>query len=562
MANYNDFDYAFPARKSFNYYNGERREVVGGGEIIQTEGIENHYWVNSVNTFTHDFSGCFSPSTALHIPIASYANGLSFVWDAYVYHESSEYVMLRGDISIYDKNGNNVSDDFYRIYNESGDPTKASLGVNCGKETNQVSNCTFRTLGAYTYYHNGTTPPDRMSFIWASADNDRNQTDAPDLSGDIKTSDFDKYYGNYTVFDITTDTEYQRFLNALILNGDGTPITPILPSEDPSTPGGGDEANPDYNPFSDPIDFPGLPTGGSAIASGFIRVYNPTTGQLQQLAGKLWSSEFYNTIEKIMNDPMEAMISLHSVPFAVVGGGPANIEIGNYNSQISANTITAQYYTIDCGNISLPEHWASALDYSPYTTVDIFIPFVGVRSLQIDDVMGKVLNLKYNVDILSGSAIAMLKSGGSVLYTYNTQLHSEIPYTMGSYGRLVQSIISTAGGAIAGAVTGGVGTLLGASIGGALGTALSKHSDVSRGGSLGGPVGVMGDFVPYLIIHRPIQSLAGDFAHKKGYPANITATLNSVSGYTVVDKIHLNNIDCTDAERDEINALLKDGVII
>ena len=148
-----------------------------------------------------------------------------------------------------------------------------------------------------------------------------------------------------------------------------------------------------------------------------------------------------------------------------------------------------------------------------------------------------------------------------MLYTYNTQVHTEIPYTMSSYGRLVQSIIGVAGTAI-GATAGGAGALIGSSIGGALGTAMTKHSDISRGGSLGGAVGVMGDFTPYLIIHRPIQSLASDFASKKGYPANIGATLSSVSGYTVVDKIHLTNIDCTDTERDEIHALLKEGVII
>ena len=358
-----------------------------------------------------------------------------------------------------------------------------------------------------------------------------------------------------------SDEELDNLLNDLNEHGDGTPITPILPSEDTSEPGGGDDANPDYNPFSDPVDFPGLPTGGSAIESGFIRVYTPSSLQLQSLASVLWGNDFINTIHKIMNDPMEAMITLHSVPFQIVGGGSVNIEVGNFDTEVQAPIVTTQYYTLDCGNISLPEHWASALDYSPYTNVDIFIPFVGVRSLQIDDVMGRVLNLKYNIDILTGSAIAMLKCGDSVLYTYNTQVHTEIPYTMSSYGRLVQSIIGIAGTAI-GATAGGAGAIIGGSIGGALGTAMTKHSDVSRGGALGGAVGVMGDFTPYLIIHRPIQSLAGDFASKKGYPSNISATLGSVSGYTVVDKIHLTGIDCTDTERDEIHALLKDGVII
>ena len=381
----------------------------------------------------------------------------------------------------------------------------------------------------------------------------------PSIAGDVYVEKVQPPWGRSEIyFGYNT---LDDFMNAIIENGDGTPITPLLPEDDTSTPGGGTQADPDYNPHSEPVDFPGLPSGGGAIASGFIRVYNPTSGQLQALANKLWSNDFFDTIEKIMNDPMEAMISLHSVPFQIVGGSNANIRVGNYNTEVSAKTVTTQYYTLDCGNISLPEHWASALDYSPYTTVDIFIPFVGVRPLQIDDVMNRVLNLKYNIDVLTGCAVAMLKCGDSVLYTYNTQVHAEIPYTMSSYGRLVQSIIGVAGTAIGGAA-GGAGAIIGGAMGGALGTAMTKHSDISRGGSLGGAVGVMGDFTPYLIIHRPIQSLASEFASKKGYPSNITATLSSVSGYTVVDKIHLTGIDCTDTERDEIHALLKDGVII
>ena len=553
MATYSLNDYTYSQKLRF--YNSERRENVGGSNIWD---YGKHYWDNANATlgqYTFDF---FQDVTEPRL-LCSFANGVTI---AYTYDKSNQgidpntgnyWASIKThlidsdgiDITYYDirlewdyRHVNVAAGTAQFYYNPPSFDYNLEVGDN---PINFISGGNFYVPSNYDLLHLGAIP-DIHGYVRVDGVNGVGNT----------WGRADIYFGY---------TDFNAYMNAIIENGDDTPITPLLPEDDPSTPGGGAQADPDYNPYGDPVDFPGLPTGGSAIASGFIRVYNPTAGQLQSLSHKLWSNDFFNTIEKIMNDPMEAMISLHSVPFQIVGGANANIEIGNYDTEISARTVTTQYYTLDCGNISLPEHWASALDYSPYTTVDIFIPFVGVRPLQIDDVMNRVLNLKYNIDVLTGCAVAMLKCGDSVLYTYNTQVHAEIPYTMSSYGRLVQSIIGVAGTAIGGAA-GGAGAIIGGAMGGALGTAMTKHSDISRGGSLGGAVGVMGDFTPYLIIHRPIQSLASGFASKKGYPSNITATLSSVSGYTVVDKIHLTGIDCTDTERDEIHALLKDGVII
>lgn len=476
------------------------------------------------------------------------------------------------------EDGSPLSDGGFRLYgtvhyrDKDGVDIHGSTAVNVFEAFQDtgydISHVKFYYISSYAeYLQNGTIPNTGQygaGFNIFGAIYGQNYWENPAQRPLGSDMDFNEYVTNWngsTLGRCYNWEEVDNFFQAIVDSGDGSIVTPILPSEDTSEPGGGDDANPDYDPYGDPVDFADLPTGGSALATGFVKVYSPTASELQSLASELWSSSFVNTLEKIMNDPMESMISLHAVPIGLVGSGTSNIKIGNYVSQVSSRYISAQYYTVNCGNISVPEHWASALDYSPYTNIDIFIPFVGVRPLQIDDVMGKVLTLKYNVDILTGSAVAMLKCGDSVLYTFNTQIHAEIPYTMSSYGRLVQSIVGIAGTAI-GATAGGAGAIIGASVGGALGTAMAKHSDISRGGALGGSVGVMGDFTPYLIIHRPLQSLASGFASKRGYPANIGATLGSVSGYTVVDKVHLTGIDCTDTERDEIRALLKDGVII
>ena len=547
-------DYQFPRKPKL--FNSERRELTG---CIDWRGNDTQYYpnisrgeANNVQEFHINVENTTQENPGGPVTLFTYANGVKLKATYYISSYDEQTINVWLTARYYDKDNNYIS----------ALPTETVMLASTTRYGATLTDVPFWfspcgvSYGDLSESLDGWQYHDMIVFYQRTSGS---PYEPINLNGAYTVDERYNYYGKgvHTI----SDADWDDFWDAIVGGGDGTPISPILPSEDTSEPGGGDMADPEYNPLSDPVDFPGLPTGGSAIASGFIRVYNPTSAQLQALAGKLWGNDFINTIHKIMNDPMEAMISLHSVPFQIVGGSNANIEIGNFDTEVSAKTVTTQYYTLNCGNISLPEHWASALDYSPYTTVDIFIPFVGVRSLQIDDVMGRVLNLKYNIDVLTGSAVALLKCGDSVLYTYNTQVHAEIPYTMSSYGRLVQSIISVAGTAI-GATAGGAGAVIGGGIGGALGTAMTKHSDISRGGSLGGAVGVMGDFTPYLIIHRPIQSLASDFASKKGYPSNISATLSSVSGYTVVDKVHLTGIDCTDSERDEIHALLKDGVII
>ena len=381
----------------------------------------------------------------------------------------------------------------------------------------------------------------------------------PSLIGNLSSQYLDNYYHapiNGTR-PIESNDDIVRFWEILKEKGNGKPIDSTDPEDDPSGPGGGDG---DYNPFSDKIPFPTLPTAGDSISTGFIRVYHPTSIQLKQLSNKLWSDDFYETILKINNDPMEAIISLHSVPYNL-SGSYANCVVGNYDTLISMEAISTQFYTLNLGSIHIPEHWGSALDYSPYCTVSCFLPYVGVVKMQVDDVVGKTLTVKYNTDVLSGATVALIMCGESVLYSFNTNLIFKHPITSSSFAPLYRAVIGAIGNTANGFTQGGAGGAAGAAIGSALSIAMSKHSEVTRGGSLGGSIGCLGSFTPYLIIHRPIQSLAAGFRHFKGYPSNITATLGSLSGYTEVESVHLEGLSCTDRERDEIMALLYNGVL-
>lgn len=352
-------------------------------------------------------------------------------------------------------------------------------------------------------------------------------------------------------------------------------INVVSPTEDPSQednpsgPGGGggsgagNPTRPGGDPYdtrSDPIDFPTLPTGGP-IASGAIKTFAVSVAVLTQLFEKLWNTSVFDVSrwQKLLEAPLDSIIGLNCIPITPAASqSGAEIKIGSFESGVSAPVVTQQYYTIDCGSVKIDEYWGSALDYSPYTKFQIYLPFIGIKDIQIDDAMGLTLNVKYNYDILSGNLTANIKCGKSVLYKFNGNVKQTIPissYTNTQLENALRTLPTMASTAMGAGATG-------AMVGAALNVAMSK-TNVQRTGDLSGSTGLLEDFVPYVIVHRPMQSLAADFKGFKGYPSNITAILNTLSGYTEVEYIHLTGIDgATDQELNEIESLLKAGVII
>ncbi len=290
-------------------------------------------------------------------------------------------------------------------------------------------------------------------------------------------------------------------------------------------------------------------------------MYNPSLANLQALGAKLWSNDFVESILKLWNDPMEAIITLGLIPFTPTSSGSTNCQIGNYDAEISIPRVTSQYETKSCGSVAIQEYWGNALDYAPYTEAEMFLPFVGMKKIDIDDIMNKTVSVDYNIDLLGGESICYVTVDNRVLYDFRCNLMSSVPISSSSYASLYSGILRAASSLAVGAAAGGVGAAAGG-LTSAVNVMTSKHGSIERGSDLTPNAGVLGLLTPYIILHRPIQSLPSNFGHFKGYPSNITRTLGSVSGYTEVSYIHLDGISATDAEKEEIYSLLKAGVIL
>lgn len=347
-----------------------------------------------------------------------------------------------------------------------------------------------------------------------------------------------------------------------------------------STTGGGGGT---FDGSSDPVAVPSLPSVG-ATNTGFISLFVPTQAQLKQVADYLWSGLFdLSTYLKIFENPMDCILGLSVVPVTVPTSGSAQITVGNIElSGISLPLASQQYVEVDCGSISFTDkYFGSYLDQDPYTKMALFVPYSGVHSVKADDIMGKTVNLKYHIDILTGSLVAFLTCGNSVLYEFNGACASNIPVNSINYASTIENAIriavnigttvATAGAAApmtgATAATREAARTFGTAVNMAGSTAegiLSLKPNIDRAGSLGGTTGLMGNQTPYFIITRPRLCKPANQNTFKGYPSFIQVTIGDLigEGYTEFDTVILAGLYLTDSEKEELKQILESGVYL
>lgn len=325
-----------------------------------------------------------------------------------------------------------------------------------------------------------------------------------------------------------------------------------------SIPEGGDG---DYDDDSDDIDFPTLPVI-SAMGSGLITMYNPTVAQLMGFSNYLWSNDVFTTLQKFIQSPMDLIISLAIVPVAVQTEATAStIKIGGISTGATALKVTNQYMTFDCGSITLNEYYGNALDYGDYTKLSIYLPYIGVRELKTDELMQGTIQVKYNIDLLTGACIALVKCTrqklSSVLYSFEGNISAQLPIQakdyMGLYTSIARGVVDTALTRGSNLIKDGVSSAI---------SVMSSKPQINRSGSISANGGHLGLHTPYIIIERAIQSVPDNHSQFYGNPSNITATLGNLQGYTEVDYVIETNIHCLDEELAEINTLLKEGVYL
>lgn len=310
-----------------------------------------------------------------------------------------------------------------------------------------------------------------------------------------------------------------------------------------------------------------LPTT-SIIDTGMCSIYLPSKALLKDFSNYLWSNDFFDNILKNYQSPLENIISLSIIPAIAQPDDARYISIGNCTTNILCTITNEQYVSVECGSINLKEHYGNFSDYSPNTSIDIYLPYIGYRQIDIDDFMAGKIRVRYQCDILTGDCVAEIYSEGKgkskLMYTFNGNISYNVPLSGANYLQYYLSIVSGIGNVATGVAQGIGGNPLGG-IGTAasgVGQILTSKPAYGRSGSLGSAAGYLSYRRPFLVRKSPINTTAKNLAQESGYISNKGQKIGDYSGYTKCAAVVLDGITATKSELDEIETLLKEGVII
>lgn len=352
----------------------------------------------------------------------------------------------------------------------------------------------------------------------------------------------------------------------------------------------------------DPIPYPEDPPISGASA-GFITMYEMTEANMQSFANELFDFDWWQAVKNFFADPMDFICGVMIVPFAPKTSGHAcpvfhqasplpDIKMSHYWP-----VIQDQYQDIDCGSLTIPKYYDSAFDYNPYTSVRIFLPYIGYKDLDPDEVMGNTIQVKYKVDCMTGDCVAFIMRTAVSMpsMTPQTQVIAQFSGNMGvrvAFGRQsfdsaiqasVQLMTGLAGGIIRGA-SGIASAMIGqggtpgantetqvmasvaegaGNVAAAMPNVEQMKSQVMKSGIMGANAGFMSVQKPFIIRTIPRQSRPDNYKLMHGYPSNITGPIGArgFRGYMEVDTIQLDGITAMEQEKAEMAALLKGGVL-
>lgn len=356
-------------------------------------------------------------------------------------------------------------------------------------------------------------------------------------------------------------------------DGDGL-RKPILPGQ-PTNPV--DDKDGDGDNISDTVEYPDV----TYIPNSYTK-YWITQNELVKLKEFLFKKTFLDNISRLWENPAEYIVDLTYYPLRPdtlsMTGAQEQIIVGNINSEVTGLIFP------DSGNrfhymglYHISPYYNSYLDYEPYTSISIYLPYIGVRSLDSSRVTGHTLNVGYTFDFNTRQVTAHLGLDGQGFGDLGNALDS---FT-GSFGvafplsgsqanqvalNVLQSttqLISSAGAIAGGVATGNVAAVYGGAVNAGksmLGGQVIKPESL---GTLTPTAGLYAPQIPYLIINRPITALPSTWAADMGYSAGYSGKVSSFTGYLEATHVELKRApSMTEQEAQEIITLLQGGILI
>lgn len=250
----------------------------------------------------------------------------------------------------------------------------------------------------------------------------------------------------------------------------------------------------------------------------FFTIYEPTNANMQKINDAI----FINAADGTTINVQQYFSSYKKFYCNIPVAGYKQLKGGRYDFGEQAPYVKEHTIVVNCGSVEIPEQNQSLLDYSPFSRLTIYLPFIGFQELDDKLVVGHTLKVQYVVDVLSGRCLAQL-------FVDSTDLKS----CFAEYG----------------------GTI-----------AADEIFGTDNGYNYYGAYELMttmqlGELSCYVLIHTKIP-LEGDIVNYKGLPTNEIVRVGDVTGFVKYSSIHVDGMTATDSEKSEIESLLMSGIFV
>ena len=327
------------------------------------------------------------------------------------------------------------------------------------------------------------------------------------------------------------------------------------------------------------VSVPGLPAV-SATSSGVIGLFAPSAAQMRQLADYMWADfggsaattddilkEIVQAIKRSICNPLDYIIGLNLIPSdGLMIGSSDTVRFGFTSSGVSMPRLNSQFFIVNCGTLSFDALCGDTfLDYAPYSKFSIYLPYIGFQDVDANDFVGHTIGVIYHGDVVTGAVTAYITKDGSVMYQYSGCCALSIPLNADGWGSTISGAVQIASSLITGAVSGGAAGVASSAISGAANVAANPSllsPQVRHSGAVSGGAGAMGVQKPFVIREAVRFHSTAGFNCVSGYPSYYYKQLSNVHGFTVVENVHLHGVKATNEEIEDIENLLKTGVIL
>lgn len=340
--------------------------------------------------------------------------------------------------------------------------------------------------------------------------------------------------------------------------------------------GGGDISGQRPGYTTDVLTQPGAPdeSVASAAGSGFVNIYKLDEGNLRRLGLCLFDG-LLSKLNNIFMNPLDSIVSLQVFPCSPDLGAQENIKVLKWKATVVdlggdavGNRLAKQFKVFDFGSLAIPEMWFSYLDYDS-TSFTLYLPFIGMVDIPVNEVMGGIINVQYTVDFITGMCVAnvlctkhaLLASGDTAdqysQHCYMGNCSVQIPLNAVSFGNIVGSFAQAASVGLTSGLAGAAASLAGSALNGGM------KPIVETKGTINSNAGFCGVLYPYITITRPIPVEPESFQETVGYPSYVVSKLADCEGLCICDSINLEGISgATESELDEIKQLCTEGVYV